>query len=502
VSTPPDASAANQTEYPHRWRALAVTQMAGFMSLLDVSIVNVALPSIAQSLAASVTQVQWVVSGYALTFGLVLVAGGRLGDALGRRRMFLIALSGFIVTSALCGVAPTAELLVATRLLQGITAGMLTPQNSGLIQVLFRGAERGKAFGIFGATVGLSTAVGPVLGGLILTAAGEQEGWRWIFYVNVPIGLVALVAVWRLVPPPPPRAAPGASRVASHIDVVGALLLGAAVLCLLLPLVQLDTGGLRRLWWLFGLAPVLVALFLRWERRMVRRGRAPLLDPRLISATPGYPAGAALALVYFVGYSGIWLVFALYFQRGLGYTPLQSGLAVTPFALGSAVSAALAGRLVIRYGRWVTVVGLCGVAVGLAATAVVLYALPAVWVGRAAALPLLVAGIGGGAVISPNVTLTLECVPPSMGGVAAGALQTGQRIGSAIGTATLAAVFYGVLAHSGRYQNAIAAALLLGTGFVCLALLVAVVELRVLRRRQRPAALDEASVAQADVHRT
>lgn len=501
MSTHPDASAANQSVYPHRWRALAVTQMAGFMSLLDVSIVNVALPSIARSMAASVTQVQWVVSGYALTFGLVLVAGGRLGDALGRRRMFLIALSGFVVTSALCGVAPTAELLVATRLLQGIAAGMLTPQNSGLIQVLFHGAERGKAFGIFGATVGLSTAVGPVLGGLILTVAGEQEGWRWVFYVNVPIGLVALVAVWRLIPPPPRRAASGTSRVASQIDVVGALLLGAAVLCLLLPLVQLDTGGLRRLWWLFGVAPVLVALFLCWERRMVRCDRAPLLDTRLISATPGYPAGAALALVYFIGYSGIWLVFALYFQRGLGYTPLQSGLAVTPFALGSAASAALAGRLVIRYGRWVTVGGLSGVAVGLAATAVVLDALPAGWAGRVAALPLLVAGVGSGAVISPNVTLTLECVPSSMGGAAAGALQTGQRIGSAIGTATLAAVFYSVLAHSGRYQNAIAAALFLGSGFVCLALLVAGVELRVLRRRQSPAELDAASVAQADVHR-
>ena len=153
------------------------------MSLLDVSIVNVALPSIQQSLGASMAQVQWVVSGYALTFGLVLVAGGRLGDALGRRRMFLAALTGFIVTSALCGAAPNAELLVAARLLQGLTAGMLTPQNSGLIQVLFQGAERGRAFGIFGATVGLSTAVGPVLGGLILAAAGEQEGWRWIFYV-------------------------------------------------------------------------------------------------------------------------------------------------------------------------------------------------------------------------------------------------------------------------------------------------------------------------------
>lgn len=498
MNTRSEASAAGLAAYPHRWRALAVTQMAGFMSLLDVSIVNVALPSIQQSMGASVAQVQWVVSGYALTFGLVLVAGGRLGDALGRRRMFLIALSGFIVTSALCGAAPSAELLVAARLLQGVAAGMLTPQNSGLIQVLFHGAERGKAFGVFGATVGLSTAVGPVLGGLILTAAGEQEGWRWVFYVNVPIGLIALVATWRLVPSRRRSGAP----VASQIDVVGALLLGVGVLCLLLPLVQLDSGGLRRLWWLFGLAPVLIALFLRWEQGMVRRDRAPLLDPRLLSATPGYPAGATLGMVYFVGFSGIWLVFALYFQRGLGYTPLQSGLAVTPFALGAAVSAAVAGRLVPRFGRWLTVVGLGGVAVGLAGSALVLRAAPATSAGWMAALPLLVAGIGGGAVISPNVTLTLECVPSRMGGVAAGVLQTGQRIGSAIGTATLAAVFYGVVSRSGHYQNAIAAALLTATGFVCLALLVAVLELRIRRRRKSLAEPDEANVAQADVHRT
>ncbi|MDT7718341.1 MAG: hypothetical protein QOH09_4333 [Pseudonocardiales bacterium] len=497
MSTGSEPSTVDEVGYPRRWRALAVTQLAGFMGLLDVSIVNVALPSIQQSLGASVAQVQWVVSGYALSFGLVLVAGGRLGDALGRRRMFLVALTAFVVTSALCGAAPSAEWLVAARLLQGVTAGMLTPQNSGLIQVLFHGAERGRAFGIFGATVGLSTAIGPVLGGLILSAAGQQEGWRWIFYVNVPIGLIALVAAWRLVPSRQRSGQP----VASQIDVVGALLLGAGVLCLLLPLVEVDSGGLRRLWWLFGLAPVLVALFLRWEQRMVRRDRAPLLDTRLLSTTPGYPAGATLGMVYFVGFSGIWLVFALYFQRGLGYTPLQSGLAVTSFALGSAVSAALAGRLVTRYGRWLTVWGLTGVAVGLAATALVLDVTPAAWAGRAAALPLLIAGIGGGAVISPNITLTLECVPSRMGGAAAGALQTGQRIGSAVGTATLAAVFYGVVSHSGHYRSAIGAALLTGTGFVCLALLVAVLELRLRRRRALRAEPDQASVAQADVHR-
>ncbi|MDQ3824730.1 MAG: MFS transporter [Actinomycetota bacterium] len=494
-----EASTVDQSAHPDRWRALAVTQLAGFMSLLDVSIVNVALPSIQHGLGASVAQVQWVVSGYALTFGLVLVAGGRLGDALGRRRMFLVALTGFVLTSALCGAAPSAELLVAARLLQGLTAGMLTPQNSGLIQVLFRGAERGRAFGIFGATVGLSTAVGPVLGGFILSAAGEQEGWRWVFYVNVPIGLVALVAAWRLVPVRPRSGTP----VRAHLDVVGALLLGGSVLCLLLPLVQVDTDGLRRLWWLFALAPLMVVLFIGWEHRMVRHHRPPLLDTRLLSATPGYPAGAALGLVYFVGFSGIWLVFALYFQHGLGFTPLQSGLAVTPFALGSAVSAAVAGRLVTRYGRLLTVAGLVSVAVGLTATAVVLYAAPAGSAGWMAALPLLVAGIGGGAVTSPNITLTLECVPPEMGGAAAGALQTGQRIGSAIGTATLAAVFYGVLAHRSEhhYHTAIAAALLTGTAFVCLALIIAVVELRLRNRRVPLAAPHDASVAEADVHR-
>jgi EmrB/QacA subfamily drug resistance transporter len=497
MSFRPEAS-AYQASYPHRWRALAVTQLAGFMSLLDVSIVNVALPSIQRSLGASVAQVQWVVSGYALSFGLVLVAGGRLGDALGRRRMFLLALTGFVLTSALCGAAPSAELLVAARLLQGLAAGLLTPQNSGLIQVLFRGAERGKAFGIFGATIGLSTAVGPVLGGVILAVAGEQEGWRWVFYVNVPIGLVALLAAARWVPSRPRRG----GSLAEQIDVLGAVLLGGGVLCLLLPLVQVEGGGLGRLWWLFVVSPVLLAAFLRWEQRMVRRDQPPLLDTRLLSATPGYPAGAALGMVYFVGFSGIWLVFAVYFQHGLGYSPLQSGLAVTSFALGSAASAAVAGRLVNRYARRLTVAGLIGAALGLAATALVLNTAPAALAGWLAAGPMFVAGVGGGAVVSPNVTLTLECVPPQMGGAAAGALQTGQRIGSAIGTALLAAVFYGVLQHSGRYQDAIAAALLTGTGFVCLALLLAVLELRFRRRRAALAVPDEASVAQADVHRS
>jgi EmrB/QacA subfamily drug resistance transporter len=463
---------------PKRWRVLAVTQVAGFMSLLDVSIVNVALPSIQRDLGASAGTVQWIVSGYALTFGLALVPAGRLGDTLGRRRMFLIALSAFVLTSAVSGAAPTVGLLIGARLLQGVAGGMLAPQNSGLIQDLFRGPERGRAFGILGATIGLATAAGPVVGGLILAAFTGPDGWRWVFYVNVPIGLVALVLAARLLP----AVSRGSVR-GVHLDMVGSLLLGGGVLSLLLPLVQADTGGVRRLWWLFGVAVLLLATFAWWEARTVRRGRQPLLDPRLIH-TSGYAAGLGIGLVYFTGFTGIWLVFALFFQDGLGYSPLRSGLAVTPFALGVAVSAVIAGRLVSRLGRWLTVIGLTMTTAGLAAAALVLRYVGGDAAAWATAVPLLVGGLGGGMVTSPNITLTLESVPVSMAGAAGGALQTAQRIGSAIGTATLAGVFYAVLASTGRdYSAAVSNALLAASGAMLLALLLAVAEL--VRRRSR-----------------
>ncbi|MDT4974739.1 MAG: hypothetical protein QOG98_497, partial [Pseudonocardiales bacterium] len=225
---------------------MAVTQLATFMTLLDVSIVNVALPSMERGLGASAGTVQWVVSGYALTLGLALIPAGRLGDTFGRRRMFLIALSAFVLTSALTGAAPTIGLLITARLLQGVAGGMLTPQTSGLIQEMFRGAERGRAFGILGATIGLATAAGPVIGGLILAAFTGPDGWRLVFYVNVPIGLIALVLAARLVPSTTRRSSQG-----THLDLVGSVLLGGGVLSLLLPLVDGETGGAGRLWYLY-----------------------------------------------------------------------------------------------------------------------------------------------------------------------------------------------------------------------------------------------------------
>ena len=185
---------------PRRWRALTVCLSAGFMTLLDVSIVNVALPSIRTGLDASSGQLQWILAGYSLAFGLVLVPAGRLGDARGRKAAFLVSLAVFTLTSAAAGLAQTAWWLVAARLAQGVAAGMLNPQTSGVIQDLFRGPERGRAFGRMGATIGLSTAVGPLAGGLILALDDSSDGWRWVFLVNVPVGLVAMVMAWRLLP--------------------------------------------------------------------------------------------------------------------------------------------------------------------------------------------------------------------------------------------------------------------------------------------------------------
>ncbi len=479
MSTPSQPSsdrASDQQPHPDRWRALAVTLLVGFMTLLDVTIVNVAVPSIQKGLGASAEAVQWIVSGYALTFGLTLVAGGRLGDLVGRRRMFLGGLLAFVLTSAAAGAAPTEHLVVVARLLQGAAAGFLTPQNTGLIQQLFRGAERGRAFGIFGTTVGVSAASGPVLGGVLLTVFGADQGWRYIFFVNVPIGLVAMVLAVRLLPTAQRRS----GRLRQQVDVVGAVLLGLATLAVLLPVISAESNAATPLWWLVLLAPVLGLAFVRWERRLIGRRGSPLLDVRLFTEAPGYTSGIALGTVYFCGFSGIWLVLALFFQQGLGYSPLQSGLSVMPFAIGSAVSSVLAGRAVDAWGRWVTVGGLVLVCLGFAGLAVLIPATLPHHAALVALVPLVVAGVGSGAVISPNITMSLAAVPPEMGGAAGGALQTGQRIGSAIGAAAVAAAFRITL---GQHGLGPAMAVTFGTSivFTLAALAMAVRDLRVRR---------------------
>lgn len=465
-----DGEAAYEPD-PRRWRILAVSLVVGFMSLLDVTIVNVAIPSMQEGLGTSASTVQWVVSGYALTFGLVLVTGGRLGDAYGRRRLMLVGLTGFVASSALVGLAPNVELVIGARLLQGASAGLLTPQNSGLIQTLFRGAERGRAFGMFGFVVSISSALGPVLGGLIITLAGVEDGWRWIFWVNVPVGLVALALVARIVP-----AQVSEQDADPRLDLVGALLLGLLVLSIIYPMVSLEGGGYAWLV-LLAAAPPLAWGFVRWERRVVRRHGAPLLDVGLLRRTPGFANGIAVGTLYFVGFTGLVLVLSVHLQTELGLGPLAAGATLTGFAGGSAISAPLAGRVVNRVGRPLTVGALSVVLVAVLVLAVVLPGLPGEGIAWVLTPLLFLAGLGGGAVISPNITLTLDEVPPRMGGAAGGALQTGQRIGSAFGSA-LGITAYTLGASTGDAALGLRSALVITAVMVAASLAVAVKALR------------------------
>ncbi|GHF39887.1 hypothetical protein GCM10017566_11580 [Amycolatopsis bartoniae] len=469
---------------PRRWRALWICLVAGFMTLLDVSIVNVALPSMEHGIGATPADVSWVVSGYALTFGLALVPSGRLGDDYGRKRMFLLGLLLFVATSVLCGAAQNATWLVVARLCQGVAGGLLNPQVIGMIQQLFSGRERGKAFGLFGATVGLSTAVGPLLGGLLIQGIGIDEGWRYVFYVNLPIGLLAIVFGARLLPHDHragPRRAP---------DLLGTVLLGLAVVAVMLPLVEAEESTSKPRWWLIGVGAALLVLFVLWERFLGARGRNPLVNLKLLTVR-SYSMGSLLGMVYFAGFTGIFLVMTLFFQQGLGYSPLEAGCSLLAFAIGSAISPAIGGRIVHRFGRPLVVSGIVLVVLGLGGTAWLVGEYDGANAALVLAGPLFVAGFGSGFVIAPNQTLALEEVPPAEGGTAAGVLQTGQRVGAAIGTALGGSLFFGQLTRSrGDYHSSAAHGLVGAVVLVGVALLVGLGDILLSGRRRKPREAD------------
>jgi EmrB/QacA subfamily drug resistance transporter len=448
---------------------LIICCSALFMTLLDVSVTNVALPSIGRATGASPPQLQWVVSGYTLAFGLVPVLGGRLGDDHGRRRMFQVGIGSFAATSMLAGLAPSAAVLIAARVLQGLAGGLINPQVSGLVQQLFGSNERGRAFGVLGTTVGVGTALGPLVGGALIALGGPHLGWRLVFLVNIPVGAAVILLARRLLPIDRQH---GRHR----LDVAGAALLGAATFCVLFGAVQYDSARDARLALLGVPASILLIVFFGRERRLTITGRDPLVDLRLFR-TPSYAAGVLFALAYFPAMAGLPLVLAIYYQDGLGYTALQSGLGVTAYALGSAVAAPLAGRVVTRIGRPLLLVGLAGFAVGAITLAVL------AGHGAAALAPaLFLIGAGSGAIITPNQALSLMRVDPVAGSTAGGVLQTAQRIGIAIGQATIGAAFFAVLDHGG-YAHALRAGVVAALAFLAIASAISIADLLRTRRR-------------------
>jgi EmrB/QacA subfamily drug resistance transporter len=464
------------------WRALIVLLAGMFIALLDTTIVNVALPTIRTSIDASEATLSWIISGYALAFGLALIPAGRIGDRIGHKWVFFTGVALFTVASLACGLAMDSTQLIVARVVQGLAGGIFVPAVTAFIQLLFPPQSRGKAFAIMGAVIGVSSALGPIVGGLIIQAFGEESGWRLVFGVNLPIGLATLVAAIFLLPGRT-AAAEGApaERPKIAMDWLGLVLVSAALVALLVPLIEGQDEGWP-LWTILSLVAgaLLLVAFGAWEVRYTRRGSVPLVPPSLFRH-PAFTGGVVLALVYFASFTSIFFTISLLWQAGLGHTALESGAVSIPFAIGSIVGSSQSARLAQRLGRSVLVIGTAAVVVGLAAIWVILLITPPAdltnWLLLA---PLLIAGAGNGLFIAPNAQFIVATVERKEAGSASGVISAMQRVGSAIGIAVVGSVFFGSLvvgqgspdALATGFVNSSALAMAVSTGFAVLAFLL------------------------------
>jgi len=455
VAAPPSAASPSIPLSP---LALAAALLGPLLAMIDFFIVNVALPSMATDLSASTSLLELVVSGYATAYAVLLVVGGRLGDAFGRRRLFVAGMAAFTVTSLLCGLAPTAPALVAARVLQGAAAALMVPQTLATIQATGTASSRARAVGWFGATGGIAAVVGQVLGGVLVSADLDGSQWRPIFLVNVPIGLAGLwLARTRL---PETR-----SAVPTRPDVAGTALLAAAVISVLVPLTEGRSDGWP-LWSLVLLAsaPVWAGAFVLVERRLEGRagmgGPTPLLPPSLLRHR-SMRVGLALAAPFFAGFGTFMFVYALVVQSALGWSPAAAGLALTPMAVSFLTASLLTARAVARWGRGVVAAGAALQAAGLVVLGATAWA---TWPGlTAAALApgLVIAGFGQGWVMPSLIRIVLSEVPVGSAGAGSGALTTTQQLSLAVGVAAFGSLFV-TLAAPGALGTLTAFLIILG----------------------------------------
>jgi len=472
---------------PRRWIALFVLLLASFMNLIDVTIVNVALPSLERDLGAGPNEIEWVIAAYVLSFALGLLPFGRLGDVVGRTRMFLIGVAAFTAASAFCGLAPSIEWLIVARVLQGLAGAAMTPQVLAIAQVTFPPEEKGQAFSLFGLSASLAAVTGPLVGGLLIGADIGGLDWRPIFLVNIPFGVLALVAGWFLIP-----------RTPGHADLkndfVGIGLFGAATVALVFPIIEGRAYGWPA--WAFGLmggSLVLVVLFVLWERRRAATNAPQLLNYSLIT-NPNFLLGLLVTTIFASGIPAMFMVISLSLQQGYGFTPLQSGLINTPFSVGVMVVSLVIGRLGQRYlrtrlwlGAALLVFGISWVDIvfrGLGETAEHLSFLP----------PLFIAGLGLGLGFSGLFQTVLSGVPPRDAGAGAGALQAFQQIGGAFGIAIVGEIFFTILGENfmsgmppkAAYASAAGPAIVYQ--IVAFSLVVVLVPFLRIRRPEAPAA--------------
>ncbi|WP_098016619.1 MULTISPECIES: MFS transporter [unclassified Streptomyces] len=420
-----------------RWFALAIVMTAAFMDLVDVTIVNIAIPSITRETGASVSAIQWITAGYALAFAAGLITGGRLGDIYGRKRLFLIGIGGFTLASALCGVAPTPEILVAARILQGATAALMVPQVLSIVHATFPAHERGKVFGLFGAIVGLGAVSGPLLGALLTEWDLFGLGWRPIFLINLPVGIAGLVLGAKFITE---SRAPKAVR----LDLPGVALITLAMLMLIYPL----TRGHELGWPLWGHLSMVGSLFVFaalviHQRRKSLTDGSPLIELSLFRVK-SFAAGIAVQLTFGVGLGIFFLVWTLYMQMGLGWSVLRAGVTGIPFSVAVSVAAGISvQKLVPRFGRKVLQAGALLMIAGLLTY---LWESEQYGMGISSwqmAVPLVVMGAGMGLIVAPLTDMVLSEVPKEHAGSASGLINTVQQMGTALGLGLVSVVFFG-----------------------------------------------------------
>ncbi|MFM9369648.1 MFS transporter [Streptomyces sp. Da 82-17] len=441
------------------------------LPLVDFFIVNVALPTIDHDLAAGPALLELIVAGYGVAYAVLLVLGGRLGDTAGRRRLFLIGMAAFGVTSLVCGLAPGAWTLVAARVAQGAAAALMLPQVLATIQATTRGARRARAMGLYGATAGLSMVAGQVLGGVLVAADVAGTGWRSIFLVNVPVVLLGLVLAVRYVPE-------SRSERPAPVDVPGTLLLAVALVTLLAPLTEGRAAGWPLWTWLSLAAfPLASGAFYAVERRADRAGRTPLVPPSLLRL-PSLRRGLALILPFSVGFGGFMFVIAVALQQGLRMGPVAAGLALAPMAVVFFFGSLAGPRLTRRYGSRIVTVG--GVLQGLGITLLAV----TVWRGwpdtgvLALAPSVALAGLGQAFQLPVLLRIVLSDVPAERAGVGSGVMVTTQQTALTLGVATLGTLFLALVPGLGM-RDALLVTLVAQLGTI---VLTALLSLRLPRR--------------------
>jgi EmrB/QacA subfamily drug resistance transporter len=422
--------------YPWRWLAAVVMIVGALMDMIDVTIVNVALPTIRRDLHASATQLEWVVSGYMLAFAAGLIISGNLGDVLGRKRVFLFGVGLFGLASLAAGLSASGAELIAARVVQGVAAAAMTPQVLATFRAIFAAQERGKAFGIYGAMLGFASAVGLVLGGVLTEANLFGWSWRSVFFVNVPVAACALIAGLRLVPETKDPAA-------RRPNLPAAALLAGSLVAIVYPLLEgRQLGWPAWTWLLLGAGVAGLATVGVLERRRPGRRAEPLLRPGLFRI-PAFAAGLGVQLAFAAGMQGFFLAFALWLQAGEQFSPLKAGLTAVAFSAGSFIGAPVAVPLAQRYGRRILAAGAAGMVAGILGVAL---AAPHVGTGGSPwpIVPgLAVAGAGLALLVVPLVNVVLAAVPVEVAGGASGLFSTAQQLGGALGVALLGTVFFG-----------------------------------------------------------